>query len=77
MTSIRIVIIVPAAELVVVILPAGMHAFDAGFASFPINQFVWNLIEELTGHHVAGLPPLRAYGRACHIQASLRASDAT
>ena len=47
-----------------------------GFTTFPINQRIRNLIEELAGHHIGGLAPLGADGGARDIQSLLGARDA-
>ncbi len=61
--------------IVVIVLPAGAHPLDIGLTSFPIDQTIRNLVQELAGKHCIGLPPLASRGGAGHIEAALRTSD--
>ena len=72
------IVIIPAAVIVgeSIGFPVGAHAFHAGLTTLPIDERIGDLVEELAGHHVGGLPPLGAYSRARDIQPLLGAGDA-
>lgn len=60
-------------NIVVIIPPAGTHASDSGLTSFPIDQLVGNLVKELAGHHIVGLPPCARTAARVTYRATLRA----